>query len=90
MKNQKRFHGDAPKRFVKVELPHPWYSESNVVKAGESAFGIGVRFYNNPFKLNPFRQWWIRGFKRAEKNYNEAVRYSMKVQETIALEEVEA
>jgi len=85
MKNKKR-----PFFKKKVNPPFPWYAEHNVVKAGESAFGIGVRFYSNPFKENPYRSWWIRGFKRAELSYNEMVKNSMRVQESLALEEVEA
>ena len=72
----------------KVILPYPWYSEVNVTRAGESAFKIRVPFHFNPVTEQPFKSWWIRGFKRQEKLHNEALRYSMKVQETIGLEEV--
>lgn len=85
MKNHKRF-----RKQPRAVLPYPWYSENNVIKAGESAFGIGVKFHNNPFNLNPFRSWWIRGFKRAEKAFGDRVRYSIKVQESIGYEEIEA
>jgi len=78
-----------PQKRVRVDLPYPWYSESNVTKAGESAFKIRIPFYNNPFQAQPFKSWWIRGFKRAEKLYNEGIRLSMKIQETLPLEEVE-
>jgi len=83
MKNHRRFNK------VKVTLPFFWYSELNVVRAGESAFKIGVKFYNNPFKDNPFHSWWIRGFKRAERQYAEAMQRSLAIQQTIGLEEVE-
>lgn len=69
-------------------LPYPWYSEADVTKSGESAFKIRVPFYNNPFTEQPYKSWWIRGFKRAEKAWNEAIRFSIKVQETIEFEEV--
>jgi hypothetical protein len=85
MKTQKRF-----RKHPRVVLPYPWYSEDNLIKAGESAFGIGVKFHNNPFSLNPFRSYWIRGFKRAEKAHNDRVRFSIKAQESIGYEEVEA
>ena len=77
------------RRFKKIELPYPWYNETNVIKAGESAFYLGVKFYNNPYANNPFHSWWIRGFKRAERSHFEAVKFSQQVQESIGVEEVE-
>jgi len=64
-------------------------SESNANKAGESAYKIRVPFYNNPYPENPLRSAWIRGFKRAERDFNEMLRNSARVQQTIELEEVE-
>lgn len=78
------------KKFVKFNPPYPWYTERNIIKAGESAFGIGVRFTNNPFTDQPFKSWWIRGFKRAEVANFDRIKKSMAIQETLALEEVEA
>jgi len=75
---------------VKVAPKYPHLTEANALRAGESAFKIRVPFYNNPYSDNPLRSAWIRGFKRAEKTFNEGLRFSARVQETIALEEVEA
>lgn len=62
----------------------------NAVKAGESAFKIRIPFYNNPYTEQPLHGAWIRGFKRAERDFFAAVKFSQKIQETIGLEEVEA
>lgn len=66
------------------------YREESVVKAGSSAFGIRIPFYNNPFSAQPQRSWWIRGFKRAEREFFEREQHSKRVQETIEFEMVEA
>jgi hypothetical protein len=64
--------------------------EENVTKAGASAFGIRIPFYNCPFNNQPQRSWWIRGFKRAEREFFEREQRSQRVQETIDFEMVEA
>jgi hypothetical protein len=95
MKNRNQSKGGNFKpfsklKFKKPEPKYPHYTEANAVKAGESAFKIRVPFYNNPYKDNPFHSAWIRGFKRAEREFNEGLRRSARILETIALEEVEA
>jgi len=75
---------------LKVAPKYPHLTETNANKAGESAFKIRVPLYNNPYTENPCKSAWIRGFKRAERNFNEGLRFSARVLETIALEEVEA
>ena len=82
------------KRFSKmhqtpVRLKYAHYSESNVVKAGESAFLIRIPFYNNPFQENPQRGWWVKGYKRAEREFDDMVRRSKRIQETLPFEEAE-
>lgn len=64
---------------------------NNFIKAGESAFMARIPIYNNPYnkKGNPYRALWIRGWKRAEKAFNEMVLRSKKFQETLPMEEVE-
>jgi hypothetical protein len=66
------------------------YREDNVIKAGASAFGIRIPFYNNPFAAQPQRSWWIRGFKAAERKFFEREQLSKRVQDTIEFEAVEA
>ena len=75
---------------VKTAPKYAHLTEENANRAGESAFKIRVTFYNNPYSENPCKSAWIRGFKRAEREFNEGLRRSARVQETIALEEVEA
>lgn len=62
---------------------------NNFIKAGESAFMARIPIYNNPYNKagNPFRALWTRGWKRAERMYNEMVRKSKLFQETLPLEE---
>ena len=69
---------------------HPSHRESNVIKAGTGAFGIRVPEYNNPFKQQPQRSWWIRGWRAAEQRFFTREQNSKRVQDTIELEEVEA
>jgi len=68
--------------------PFHHYTEANITKAGEGAFKIRVPFYNNPYQEQPWRSYWIRGFKRAEKAFEDALRLSKRIQETLPLEEV--
>ena len=75
-------HKSQPKISIMAEL--------DAMKAGDSAFRIRVPFYNNPYTETSLKNAWIRGFKRAERDWNESVRNSIRVQETIGLEEVEA
>jgi hypothetical protein len=58
------------------------------IGAGEKAFSARIPIYNNPYSKAPFRSLWIRGWKRAEKAFNEMVRKSKAFQETLPLEEV--
>lgn len=71
-----------------VTYGFPHLTEANAVSGGESAFKIRVPLYNNPFTENPLKSAWIRGYKRAEKAFFEAVKLSQKVQATIGFEEV--
>ena len=82
------------KKFNKTRTPETrikylHYSETNAVKAGESAFMIRVPFYSNPFPENPQRGWWVKGYKRAEREFEDSVRRSKRVQETLPFEEAE-
>ncbi len=95
MKNHSQNKGSNFKPFSKLKFKKPepkyaHYTEANAVKAGESAFKIRVPFYANPYKDNPYHSAWIRGFKRAERIFNEGLALSRRIQETIELEEVEA
>jgi hypothetical protein len=94
MKNKTKTHPTWDKlRRLKFKAPtprHPHLTEANALKAGESAFGIRVPYYNNPYSETSLKNAWIRGFKRAERFWNESLRRSARIQETIALEEVEA
>jgi len=63
--------------------------ELNALKAGGSAFKVRIPFYNCPYVETNLKNAWIRGFKRAERDWNEVIKNSMRVQETIGLEEVE-
>jgi len=74
----------------KIEPKYPHLTVDNAVKAGESAFKARIPFYSNPYKDQPLHGAWIRGFKRAERDFFAAVKLSQRVQETIELEEVEA
>jgi hypothetical protein len=93
MKKYKPFDKPAnnPFRSMKVQRPvppYPHYTEENITKSGESAFKIDVKFYNNPYPKQPWRSFWIRGFKRAERVFEDGVRLSRRIQETLPLEEV--
>ena len=86
------YNRDMNKRFNKVRtivthIKYLHYTEVNAVKAGESAFKIRVPFYNNPFQENPQRGWWVKGYKRAEREFDDMVRRSKRVQETLPFEE---
>jgi hypothetical protein len=83
-----------PRRFQlkKKFVPAPkyfHYTEANVTKAGASAFLIRVSFYNNPFTTQPEKTWWIRGFKRAEREQEDRDRRSKRVQESLPFESEE-
>lgn len=65
-------------------------TEHNALKAGESAFKIRVPLYNNPYNANPLKSAWIRGYKRAERAFFDAVQLAQRVQATIGFEEIEA
>lgn len=83
---------DIKKKFKaksKTEPKYPHLTVPNAVKAGESAFLARIPFYSNPYKEQPLHGAWIRGFKRAERDFFASVRFSQKIQETIGLEEVE-
>ena len=83
IKKFNKFHDMRPR----IKYAH--YSEGNVVKAGESAFKIRVPFYSNPFSENPQRGWWVKGYKRAEREFDDMVRHSKRIQETLPFEEEE-
>jgi len=70
--------------FNQYKLPN-----TNFIKAGESAFMARIPFYSNPYKLNPCRSLWIRGWKRAEQEFFNMVAKSKAFAETLPLEEVE-
>lgn len=94
MKTFKKATGHTPfadiKKKIKGKEPkYPHLTVPNAVKAGESAFLARIPFYSNPYKEQPLHGAWIRGFKRAERAFFDAVKFSQKIQETIGLEEVE-
>lgn len=64
-------------------------TEHNALRGGEGAFKIRVPLYANPYKENPLKSAWIRGYKRAERAFFEAGRLSQKIQATVGFEEVE-
>jgi hypothetical protein len=75
----------------RVVLPKlPLHQELWAMTAGEKAFQIRVPIYNNPYKLTTLKNAWMRGFKRAERAFGEALRRSKKIQESLPIEEVEA
>jgi hypothetical protein len=76
-------------RIIGTPVKYLHYSEVNVVKAGESAFMIRIPFYANCFPENPQRGWWVKGYKRAEREFEDMVRRSKRVQETLPFEEAE-
>ena len=78
------------KKTKKITPKYAHYTEVNALRAGESAFKARVPFTSNPYLENPFKSSWIRGFKRAEKAFYEAIKLSQKVQDSIGYEEVEA
>lgn len=66
----------------------PHNTEANAIKAGNSAFSLGVSFYNNPYNKDaPAKSAWIRGWKRAEKRFFDNIKVSMQIQESIGFEE---
>lgn len=96
MKNHKRdnrsksFNGPKFISLPKFVPKFPHLTDVNAIKAGESAFKIRVQFYNNPYKENPLKSAWIRGFKRAEREFNDGLRRSARILDTIGFEEEEA
>jgi hypothetical protein len=80
---------DIKKKFVKIDGP-TIEQELWSIKSGESAFKIRVPFYNNPYKDKKLNAGWIRGWKRAERAFNEGLKLSARIQESIGFEEVEA
>lgn len=78
------------KRFKKVVPKYAHYTEINALRAGESAFKARILFTSNPYAENPFKSSWIRGFKRAERIFQDGLRVSQKIQESLDFEEVEA
>jgi hypothetical protein len=65
-------------------------AELDSIRAGESAFKIRVPFYNNPYTEPRLKNGWIRGYKRAERDFNDGLKRSAEIQATIGVEEVEA
>ena len=66
----------------------PHNNVNNALKAGDSAFKLRVPFYNNPYKENPCKSAWIRGFMRADKLFQEGIRRSRAIQDALGFEEV--
>ena len=62
---------------------------SNFIKAGESSFQARIPFYSNPYKSNPHKSLWIRGWKKAEQDFFAMCAKSKAFMETLPLEEVE-
>jgi hypothetical protein len=42
--------------------------------AGQKAFRLGVYFQDNPYKEEPFRGQWERGWRFAQRKFNETRR----------------
>lgn len=72
-----------------IKFKHSHLTEANALRAGESAFKAKIYFSENPYGDNPCKAAWIRGYKRAERAWNELVKRSIQLQETLPLEEVE-
>lgn len=83
----KKFKKPINKSYYQPNCPHNTVNNAN--KAGESAFKARIPFYNNPYKDNPCKSAWIRGYMRATKAFNESLRFSARIQETLGFEEVE-
>lgn len=66
------------------------YTEFNALRAGESAFKARILFDANPYHENPYKSSWIRGWKRAERAFFDAIQKSKAIQSTLEYEEVEA
>jgi len=86
----KRYNKQKPHFVQGIILTTTINSAPNSVRAGESAFKARIPFYNNPYKENPGKSGWIRGFKRAEREFFEAQKRSQKILEAVGFEEVEA
>lgn len=71
---------------IKVQPKHAHLTEANALKAGEGAFKIRVFFSNNPYSENPCKSAWIRGYKRAERDFNDGLRHSARIQESLPME----
>ncbi len=61
----------------------------DIVKAGESAFKACIPLYNSPYRDNPQKSLWLRGYKRAEREFFEQVKRSKAFQSTLEMEEVD-
>ena len=76
-----------------ISTPQPKFThltEENAVRGGEGAFKIRVYLSNNPYSDKNLSNAWVRGYKRAERLFNDSLRTSAKIQSTLELEEVEA
>lgn len=80
---------DIKKKFV-VEPRFAHLTEANAVRAGESAFKARIPLYNNPYQDAYVKNAWIRGFKRAERDFFDGLKRSAQIQESLPLEEAEA
>jgi hypothetical protein len=94
MKTQTKTHPTWDKlKKLKFNAPQPRYAhltEANAVRGGEGAFAIRVYLSSNPYSDNNLRNAWVRGYKRAERIFNDSIRRSYQIQSTIEMEEVEA
>ncbi len=72
---------------TKVTPKYAHLTEYNALKAGESAFKARIPFNSNPYHINPVKSAWIRGFKRAERAFNDMLQRSRALQESLPLEE---
>lgn len=72
---------------TKVTQKYAHVTEYNALRAGESAFKARIPFNSNPYHVNPVKSAWIRGFKRAERTFNEMLQRSRMFQESLPLEE---
>jgi hypothetical protein len=68
----------------------PLHEELDAIGGGDAAFKARIPFYNCPYTIPTLKNAWIRGFKRSERDWNESLKRSSRLQETLELEEVEA
>lgn len=42
----------------------------NFFEAGQTAFRMGIYIGSNPYKIEPYRGQWFRGWKNAKRKFN--------------------